>query len=97
MTVRKMERDEAESAVADLHGWSLDDEAASIGRTFDFADFKEAFSFMTRVALQAEKSDHHPEWKNVYKTVHIRLTSHDANGLTEKDIALARFIDKAAR
>lgn len=66
-------------------------------RSFQFGDFNEAFGFMTRVALAAEKADHHPEWFNVYNKVEITLTTHDAGGLSERDVALAGFIDQAAR
>lgn len=79
-----------------ISGWSLAGDGLSIGRTFKFADFSEAFGFMARVALAAEKADHHPEWVNVYNRVEIRLTTHDAGGLTAKDFDLARAIDRAA-
>jgi 4a-hydroxytetrahydrobiopterin dehydratase len=69
-------------------------EEKSISREFKFRDFISAFSFMTAVALQAEKLNHHPEWKNVYNTVHIQLSTHDAGGLTELDLKLAALIDK---
>jgi len=68
----------------------------AIRRDLAFADFKEAFAFMTRVALKAEQMNHHPEWFNVYNRVEIVLSTHDAGGLTEKDVTLARFIDAAA-
>ena len=68
----------------------------AVRRTFQFCDFNEAFAFMTRVALAAEKADHHPEWFNVYNKVEITLTTHDAGGLSARDAALAAFIDKAA-
>lgn len=64
-----------------------------IARKFEFRDFNEAFGFMSRVALLAERMDHHPEWMNVYKTVDVRLTTHDAGGLTENDIKMAKAID----
>lgn len=67
-----------------------------IERTLVFADFNAAFGFMTRVALLADKSDHHPEWSNVYNRVEVLLTTHDAGGVTERDVAMARFIDEAA-
>ncbi len=76
--------------------WTPDPDARSIARTLIFRDFNAAFGFMTRVALEAEKADHHPEWSNVWNRVEIRLTTHDAGGLTEKDFALAAFIDAAA-
>lgn len=74
-----------------LPAWTLDGEA--LVRSFRFADFSAAFAFMTRVALLAEKADHHPEWSNVWNRVDIRLTTHDAGGLTDRDVALARAID----
>jgi 4a-hydroxytetrahydrobiopterin dehydratase len=65
-------------------------------RAFQFSDFNEAFGFMTRVAIAADKADHHPEWFNVYNRVEITLTTHDADGLSERDVKLAKFIDNAA-
>ncbi len=82
--------DAVSAALADLPGWDLSQDGLSIGRIFVFKNFSQAFAFMTRVALAAEKMDHHPEWSNVYKTVTVRLTTHDAGGLTELDLALAR-------
>jgi len=81
------------AALHGLPGWGHDAEHAAIRRRFDFADFVQAFGFMTQVALAAEKRDHHPEWSNVYNKVEITLSTHDAGGVTDKDIALARFID----
>ena len=69
----------------------------AISRTFVFADFNAAFAFMARVALKAERMDHHPEWSNVWNRVEVTLTTHDAGGVTGRDIALARFMDEAAR
>lgn len=68
----------------------------AVRREFQFRDFNEAFAFMTQVALAAEKADHHPEWFNVYNKVEITLTTHDAGGLSARDVALAAFIDRAA-
>jgi len=82
--------------LSQLPGWSLDAEAAAISRHLEFADFNEAFGFMTRVALMAERKDHHPDWSNAYNVVDVTLTTHDARGLTMKDIELARFIDRIA-
>ncbi|MGC2778207.1 MAG: 4a-hydroxytetrahydrobiopterin dehydratase [Bradyrhizobium sp.] len=84
------------SALSKLSGWSELDGREAITRTFTFSDFNEAFGFMTRVALAAEKRDHHPEWRNVYRTVEIVLTTHDAGGVTLRDIELARAIDAIA-
>jgi 4a-hydroxytetrahydrobiopterin dehydratase len=80
-------------ALNDLPGWNYDADARGIRRTLAFADFAEAFAFMTRVAILAEKADHHPEWFNVYNRVEILLTTHDAGGLSERDLALAKAID----
>ncbi|HEX7687585.1 MAG TPA: 4a-hydroxytetrahydrobiopterin dehydratase [Burkholderiaceae bacterium] len=82
--------------LAQLPGWSLDPQAQSISRHLEFADFNAAFAFMTRVALAAERRDHHPDWSNAYNVVDITLTTHDVGGLTMKDIELARFIDRTA-
>ncbi len=82
---------EIELALQGLPGWNRDGDA--IVRAYKFADFVHAFAFMTRVALLAEKADHHPEWSNVYNRVEVRLTTHDAGGLTQRDIDLARAID----
>jgi 4a-hydroxytetrahydrobiopterin dehydratase len=88
----------AEAACAALEGWTVSDgDRDAIVRTLRFADFNAAFGFMTRVALKAETMDHHPEWSNVYNRVEVLLTTHDADGVTDKDVALARFIDEAAR
>lgn len=82
--------------LAELDGWQEADGRDAICKTFTFGNFNQAFGFMTRVAMQAEKLDHHPEWFNVYKTVEVTLATHDAGGVTELDIKLARFMDKAA-
>lgn len=79
--------------LAELVKWDEVDEGRSIHRLFTFRDFTEAFGFMTRVALLAEKADHHPDWANSYNKVEIALTSHDAGGLTRRDVALARAIE----
>jgi 4a-hydroxytetrahydrobiopterin dehydratase len=78
------------------NGWALQDSPEGITKTFRFRNFIEAFGFMTRAALWAEKWDHHPEWFNVYKTVKVTLTTHDANGLTELDVKLATKMDALA-
>jgi 4a-hydroxytetrahydrobiopterin dehydratase len=83
-------------AMARIPGWRPAGNRDAITRTFTFADFSEAFGFMTRAALIAEKMDHHPEWANVYKTVTVVLTSHDAGGVTERDIRLAEAMDRIA-
>lgn len=84
------------AALEALQGWSQVPGRAAITRTFVFGDFNQAFGFMTRVALIAEKSDHHPEWRNVYKTVEVVLTTHDAGGVTSRDIALATAMNAIA-
>ncbi len=81
----------------DFPGWTPVEGRDAARKSFKFADFNEAFGFMTRVALAAEKADHHPEWSNVYNRVEIVLTTHDAGGLSERDMALARVIEAAAR
>jgi 4a-hydroxytetrahydrobiopterin dehydratase len=84
------------AALAKLSGWSEVSGRDAIAKKFLFKDFNAAFGFMTRAALVAEKLDHHPEWSNVYKTVDVTLSTHDAGGLTERDIALAMAMDKLA-
>jgi 4a-hydroxytetrahydrobiopterin dehydratase len=84
------------SALKGLSGWSEAAGREAISRTFTFKDFNEAFGFMARVALVAEKSDHHPEWRNVYKTVEVVLTTHDAGGVTANDIKLAEAMNAIA-
>ncbi|KAM3844214.1 pterin-4-alpha-carbinolamine dehydratase 2 [Vipera latastei] len=90
--------EERNQALYDLKaaGWSELTERDAIFREFIFKTFNQAFGFMTRVALQAEKMNHHPEWFNVYNKVQITLISHDCGGLTKRDVKLAQFIDKAA-
>lgn len=82
---------------AELPEWTLEEGGRAITRNYRFADFSRAFAFMTRVAMAAEKLDHHPEWSNVYGRVSVRLTTHATGGLTERDIALARLMEDAAR
>jgi 4a-hydroxytetrahydrobiopterin dehydratase len=90
----KLAASEREAALRALAGWVYDTDSGAIARDFKFRTFSEAFSFMTRVALLAEKADHHPEWRNVYNRVSIALTTHDVGGLSDKDIELAAAIDK---
>jgi 4a-hydroxytetrahydrobiopterin dehydratase len=90
------QRTGAKEAVEKLTGWKAVDGRDAITRQFKFADFNAAFGFMTRVALKADKMDHHPEWSNVYNKVEVVLTTHDAGGVTDKDIELAMFMDEAA-
>ena len=91
--VEKLSTAARQEALAELGGWSYDAGADALVREYKFRDFSAAFAFMTRVALLAEKAGHHPDWSNVYNTVSIRLSTHDAGGLSEKDVDLARRID----
>ncbi|CCD99537.1 Pterin-4-alpha-carbinolamine dehydratase [Bradyrhizobium sp. STM 3809] len=94
--VQRLSAEARASALRDLSGWSEVGGREAITRTFTFRDFNEAFGFMTRVALIAEKRDHHPEWRNVYRTVEVVLATHDAGGVTMLDIELARAMDAIA-
>ena len=94
MTREKLSKDAITAALAELGGWSLATDGASIKRSFVFKNFSEAFAFMTRVALLAEQQDHHPEWANVYNRVEITLTTHDCGGLSTRDAKMARAIDR---
>ncbi len=96
MAVSKLDDAARAAALNGLQLWTYDTEAHGIRRTLRFADFAEAFGFMTRVAILAEKADHHPEWFNVYNRVEILLTTHDAGGLSQRDIDLAGAIDAIA-
>jgi 4a-hydroxytetrahydrobiopterin dehydratase len=88
----------AEAALARLSGWARPQgDRDAIAKTFRFKDFNSAFGFMSRVALMAEKLDHHPEWFNVYNRVEVVLATHDADGVTELDVTLAAFMDDAAK
>ena len=88
---------ELEQALAQLPAWSAHNgDRRAITRSMRFASFNAAFGFMSRVALLAETMDHHPEWSNVYNRVEVLLTTHDAGGLTDRDVRMARFIDEAA-
>ncbi|NKB43623.1 MAG: 4a-hydroxytetrahydrobiopterin dehydratase [Alphaproteobacteria bacterium] len=94
--VEKLLPDARAQALADLPHWLEVDGRDAIQRTYKFADFNAAFGFMTRCALKADQMDHHPEWFNVYNRVDVTLTTHDADGLSERDVALAKFMDAAA-
>jgi 4a-hydroxytetrahydrobiopterin dehydratase len=94
--VELISADARKAALKELTGWSEVPGREAIAKTFTFRDFNEAFGFMTRVALVAEKRDHHPEWKNVYKTVEVVLATHDAGGVTARDIELAKAMEKIA-
>lgn len=93
----KLDQSQRQAVLAELVGWTPEPVRDAITRTFVFGNFVEAFGFMTKAALVAEKMDHHPEWSNVYRTVNVLLTTHDAGGLTMKDVELARAMDKAAK
>ena len=94
MAVPQLTDAERDAALADLPEWTLRGDGLAIERKFQFKNFSEAWAFMNRVALIAEKHDHHPEWSNVYNRVAITLTTHDAGGLSERDAKMARAIDK---
>lgn len=96
MSIPQLTEDERESWLTALPEWSLTRDGGAIERKFEFVDFSEAFAFMTRVALIAEKHDHHPEWFNVYNRVEITLTTHDAGGLSLRDMKMAKAIDALA-
>ena len=96
MAREKLTGEARNAALAKLSGWSEVAGRDAITRTFVFKDFNAAFGFMARVALVAEKMDHHPEWSNVYKTVAVTLSTHDAGGLTELDVTLAEAMNKLA-
>jgi 4a-hydroxytetrahydrobiopterin dehydratase len=95
--VQKLSAEVRKAALKGLSGWSEVAGREAIQRTFTFKDFNEAFGFMTRAALVAEKSDHHPEWRNVYKTVEVVLATHDAGGVTARDIELAQAMNAIAK
>ena len=88
---KKLSRDELDEIVRNMKGWELKDE--KLQKSFKFTNFVEAFGFMTRIALEAERMNHHPEWSNVYNNVTIKLSTHDAGGITDYDIKLAEIID----
>jgi 4a-hydroxytetrahydrobiopterin dehydratase len=94
--VKRLDEAERTALLPTLAGWTHEPERDGITRRFVFADFVAAFGFMTRVALIAEKADHHPEWSNVWNRVDILLTTHEAGGLSIRDVELARAIDKAS-
>ena len=96
MTREPLDPNAVRDAMTGLSRWTLADDGKSISREFRFRDFGEAFGFMARVALAAEKMDHHPDWSNVYNRVDVRLNTHDAGGLTELDLRLARKMDRIA-
>ncbi len=96
MKYEKLDRTAIDDNLVELSGWVLAADGLSISKTFKFRNFVEAFGFMTESALAAEKFNHHPEWFNVYSRVEVKLTTHDAGGLTDHDIKLAKAMEKAA-
>ena len=96
MTDKPLVGVERAKALHELHGWAEAKGRDAITRSFQFKSFSQAWGFMSRVALYAEKEDHHPEWSNVYGRVDVTLSTHSAGGVTEKDIALARKMDQIA-
>ena len=92
----KLEGEARSSALSQLEGWAEVDGRDAIAKTFTFKNFNEAFGWMSRVAMVAEKMDHHPEWFNVYRTVDVTLATHDVDGLSELDIRLAQAMDRMA-
>ena len=93
MAPKKLTQGEITEALTSVEGWSLQSEREAIQKSFTFKDFKEAWGFMSRVALKAEEMCHHPEWFNVWNKVEVTLTTHDTGGVSEKDIELAQFMD----
>jgi 4a-hydroxytetrahydrobiopterin dehydratase len=96
MMAQKLTAEARKAALTKLTGWSETRSGDAITKKFVFKDFNEAFGFMTRAALAAEKMDHHPEWFNVYKTVEVTLSTHDASGVTELDVTLAAAMNRLA-
>jgi 4a-hydroxytetrahydrobiopterin dehydratase len=92
MSVPRLSQAEVTALLEEVPGWTLREDGKAISQTFKFADFNAAFGFMTRVALYADKADHHPEWFNVYNRVEMTLTTHDADGLSQRDADMARAI-----
>ena len=97
MAVERLSAEARTAALQELSGWTQVSGREAITRIFTFKDFNEAFGFMSRAALVAEKKDHHPEWRNVYKTVEVVLATHDAGGVTRLDIELAKSMNAIAR
>ena len=90
----KLSSRDRDAALQGLNGWVFDEAAGAISHAFKFKDFSEAFGFISRVALAAQQADHHPDWSNSYNSVRITLSTHDAGGVTAKDVALAQAIDR---
>lgn len=96
MAIPRLNDEDCDLALAQLPLWRLSADGTSIERRLRFTGFAQAFAFMTRVAFEAERMDHHPEWSNVYDRVTVVLTTHDAGGLSERDIVMAKFVDSLA-
>lgn len=96
MSRQRLTTDEIGAAISELKTWELSADQSSIRQSFKFHDFNAAFAFMTRIAMAAEKLDHHPEWSNVYNKVEITLTTHSAKGLTDLDVRMAKLINTYA-
>lgn len=94
--VDKLRGKARQKALGPLKHWKKVKGRDAISKAYRFKDFNEAFGFMSRVAIKAEQMDHHPEWSNVYNQVHVTLTTHDAGGVSQRDVDLARFIDGIA-
>lgn len=96
MTIAPLSPSSLDAAVAELPNWTYDATRRAIYRRIVLGDFAETFGLMTRIAIASEKADHHPEWSNLYNRIDIWLTTHDASGVSDRDVALAKFIDEAA-
>lgn len=94
--VARLEGNARQQSLAGLKGWKEDAGRDAIAKEFRFADFNQAFAFMTQIALKAERMDHHPEWSNVYNRVSVSLSTHECGGVSQRDIDMARFIDTLA-
>ena len=94
--IEPLGEDALRDALDDLPAWSHDEDHAALTRTFSFPDFSAAFGFMTRAAMLAERDDHHPEWTNVYGTVIVRLTTHECDGVSVRDVKMAQAMDRLA-
>ena len=95
MAIKKLDVEQAAEQLLGLPQWTFDAKAGSITREFVLTDFMQAFAFMTQIAIAAEKNNHHPEWSNVYNKVLITWTTHDVQGLSSNDVAMARLCDQA--
>lgn len=92
----KLSTDQLHEAIKNLGGWTFFEKEQALIKSYQFDNFVQAFSFMTQIALYAEKENHHPEWTNIYNKVHVKLSTHDCKGVSAKDIALALYMDETA-